>query len=32
MVRRIAIVQGHPDPRANRFGHALAHAYFPLSH
>jgi putative NADPH-quinone reductase len=23
----IAIVQGHPDPRGNRFGHALADAY-----
>jgi putative NADPH-quinone reductase len=27
MARRIAIIQGHPDPRANRFGHALAAAY-----
>jgi putative NADPH-quinone reductase len=25
--RRIAIIQGHPDPRGNRFGHALAEAY-----
>jgi putative NADPH-quinone reductase len=25
--RRIAIIQGHPDPRGNHFGHALAEAY-----
>jgi putative NADPH-quinone reductase len=24
---RIAIIQGHPDPAGNRFGHALAAAY-----
>jgi putative NADPH-quinone reductase len=27
MPRRIAIVQGHPDPAGNRFCHALADAY-----
>lgn len=27
MGRRIVIVQGHPDPRGDRFGHALAAAY-----
>ena len=27
MTRRIAIIQGHPDPRGNHFGHALAEAY-----
>jgi len=27
MARRIAIIQGHPDPRGNRFCHALADAY-----
>lgn len=27
MGRRIAVIQGHPDPSANRFGHALAAAY-----
>jgi len=27
MARRITIIQGHPDPRANHFGHALAEAY-----
>jgi putative NADPH-quinone reductase len=27
MARRITIVQGHPDARGNRFGHALAAAY-----
>lgn len=27
MGRHIAIIQGHPDPQANRFGHALADAY-----
>lgn len=27
MPRRIAIIQGHPDPRGNHFGHALAEAY-----
>jgi len=27
MGSRIAIIQGHPDPGANRFGHALATAY-----
>jgi putative NADPH-quinone reductase len=26
-VGRIAIIQGHPDPRGERFGHALADAY-----
>jgi putative NADPH-quinone reductase len=25
--RRIAIIQGHPDPAGNHFGHALADAY-----
>ena len=27
MGRRIAIIQGHPDPSGKRFGHALASAY-----
>jgi putative NADPH-quinone reductase len=27
MPKRIAIIQGHPDGRAERFGHALAAAY-----
>jgi putative NADPH-quinone reductase len=27
MGRRITVIQGHPDPSANRFGHALASAY-----
>lgn len=27
MSRRIAIIQGHPDPGVNHFGHALATAY-----
>jgi putative NADPH-quinone reductase len=27
MTRRIAIIQGHPDPRGDRYGHALARAY-----
>lgn len=27
MSRRIAIIQGHPDPRGVHFGHALAEAY-----
>ena len=27
MPRRIAIIQGHPDPRGNRYGHALAAEY-----
>jgi len=27
MTRRIAIVQGNPDPRGKRFAHALAEAY-----
>ena len=27
MARHIALVQGHPDPRGNHFGHALASAY-----
>lgn len=27
MSRRIVIVQGHPDPAAGHFGHALAQAY-----
>ncbi len=27
MPRQIAIIQGHPDPRGNHFGHALAAAY-----
>lgn len=27
MGRRIAVIQGHPDPRGGRFGHALANAY-----
>jgi putative NADPH-quinone reductase len=27
MSRRIAIIQGHPDPQENRFCHALASAY-----
>jgi len=25
--KRILIIQGHPDPRGNHFGHALARAY-----
>lgn len=27
MTKRIAIIQGHPDPHGDRFGHALANAY-----
>lgn len=27
MVRRIVVIEGHPDPRQGRFGHALADAY-----
>jgi putative NADPH-quinone reductase len=27
MAQHIAILHGHPDPRGNRFGHALADAY-----
>lgn len=27
MSRRITIIQGHPDPSDQRFGHALAEAY-----
>src|SRR6516165_9482584 len=27
MPRRVAIIQGHPDPAGNRFCHALADAY-----
>ena len=27
MTRRIALLQGHPDPAGGRFGHALAGAY-----
>jgi putative NADPH-quinone reductase len=27
VTRRIAIIQGHPDPSGDRFGHALAGAY-----
>lgn len=27
MGKKITIIQGHPDPRARHFGHALAHAY-----
>lgn len=27
MSRRITIIQGHPDPAGNRFGHALAESY-----
>ncbi len=27
MGKRIAVIQGHPDPQGNRFGHALAVAY-----
>jgi putative NADPH-quinone reductase len=27
MTKRIAIIQGHPDPGGNRFGYALARAY-----
>ena len=27
MSKRILIIQGHPDPAANHFGHALADAY-----
>ena len=27
MVRSIAIIQGHPDPHGDHFGHALASAY-----
>jgi putative NADPH-quinone reductase len=27
MARRVAIIQGHPDPAGDRFCHALADAY-----
>jgi putative NADPH-quinone reductase len=27
MLRQITIIQGHPDPKGQRFGHALAEAY-----
>lgn len=27
MAKRIAIIQGHPDPQGNHYGHALAQAY-----
>jgi len=27
MGKRITIIQGHPDPRGNRYGHGLAQAY-----
>ena len=27
MSKRVAIIQGHPDPAGNHFGHALADAY-----
>jgi putative NADPH-quinone reductase len=27
MTKRITIIQGHPDPRGGRYGHALAEAY-----
>ena len=27
MAKQIAIIQGHPDPQGNHFGHALAEAY-----
>jgi len=27
MTKQIAIIQGHPDPRGNHYGHALAEAY-----
>ncbi|MBS1809972.1 MAG: NAD(P)H-dependent oxidoreductase [Acidobacteria bacterium] len=27
MTKRIAIIQGHPDPQGRHFGHALAEAY-----
>ena len=27
MTRRIAIIQGNPDPKGGHFGHALAHSY-----
>lgn len=27
MAKRIVIIQGHPDPQGNHFGHALANAY-----
>lgn len=27
MTKRILLIQGHPDPRGDRFGHALAAAY-----
>jgi putative NADPH-quinone reductase len=27
MGKRITIIQGHPDPRGNRYGHVLAQAY-----
>lgn len=27
MLKRITILQGHPDPRGQHFGHALADAY-----
>lgn len=27
MAKRITLIQGHPDPAGNRYGHALARAY-----
>ncbi len=27
MAKRIAIIQGHPDPKGTHFGHELGHAY-----
>jgi putative NADPH-quinone reductase len=32
MTKRIAIIQGHPDPNGNRFAHALAQAYAGGAH
>ena len=32
MARRIAIIDGHPDPDRSRFGHALAQAYEAGAH
>src|ERR1017187_9637304 len=31
-IRHITIIQGHPDPRGNHFGHALADAYAKGAH
>ena len=27
MTEHLAVIHGHPDPRGNHFGHALAGAY-----